>query len=378
MCSGSFDSEMPRRRSGAWGKVSKATALRSDALVCSACNQPIENATSSLPEQNRGQLGGALTETFANKRVVFARLAGASKAFHSACFRCCECSTLLQKANAGVSVEWVDENGRPACTPCSVLMHKPTLSCRDCGNRCDGSGEVHYVAADGGEPWCGACWAAREARPKKPGKKKYAVESCVVCGMACGGKGGDEWLEVLGSAYHDQCFCCAACGMKLDPGVFYPVHNKPHCMPCAKAAKKRAKQGGGAGDSSAAAAAIETTTATTASVPAPQKVKKKKKMKKMKKKKVATEGVTAPPPAPELKQKTKTKTKTKKKKKNKLAKPPKPSSKDDPLTTAAYCEVGWERCGGCGMPFESGEDYTIVGTGKNRVAMHGRCFVCKG
>ena len=152
---------MPRRRSGAWGKVSKAAAVRSSALVCHRCNQPIESATSSLPEQNVGMAGtGALTSRSANKRVIFVRLGGASAAFHTACFRCCECATLLQKPNAGVAVEWVDECGRPACAPCSKRMHQPQLTCRDCGERCDEPGQTYMKASDGGAPWCTACYAA--------------------------------------------------------------------------------------------------------------------------------------------------------------------------------------------------------------------------
>ena len=72
------------------------------------------------------------------------------------------------------------------------------------------------------------------------------------------------------------------------------------------------------------------------------------------------------PPKPSKPSKPEKK-KTKKKKKKK-----------EHLSTASYCEQGYERCGACGMPFESGEEYTVVGEGETRAALHGRCFVCKG
>ena len=315
---------------------------------------------------------GALTSRSANKRVIFVRLGGASAAFHTACFRCCECATLLQKPNAGVAVEWVDECGRPACAPCSKRMHQPQLTCRDCGERCDEPGQTYMKASDGGAPWCTACYAARDAARAKIASAAGAGATacgkiCTGCGERCDVAGGDEWLECLGKFYHDACFACAGCRGALDPSAFYPVGNAPHCAPCAKAAKKRAKSasgGGGAGSSAAAPPASPTG----APAVAPKAKKKAKKAKKLKKSKAAAAAAAeaAAPPKPSKPSKPEKK-KTKKKKKKK-----------EHLSTASYCEQGYERCGACGMPFESGEEYTVVGEGETRAALHGRCFVCKG
>ena len=110
------------------------------------------------------------------------------------------------------------------------VWHVECFVCLRCGDDFSSTGQ--FVAVNS-EPFCVTCGEIRKS--KKFNKKKREVitpnkQACFSCEQMF--DKDDEIVVALNSWYHDRCFTCTKCDIRLQPNSFIALGDQPVCIEC--------------------------------------------------------------------------------------------------------------------------------------------------